>query len=76
MHFTEGKFANKSEAEIFKDLGDPVEIAKELNAVYAIKKVNENKNIKNIYKAILSIMGLLFKKYLNWNLTIAKEEFL
>ncbi|MEK4916073.1 HAAS signaling domain-containing protein [Bacillus sp. FSL E2-8887] len=58
IHFTEGKHANKSEEEISKELGNPVEIAKELNAIYSIKKVDEHKNIKNMLIALLSIMGL------------------
>lgn len=44
--------------EISKELGNPVEIAKELNAIYSIKKVDEHKNIKNMLTAMLSIMGL------------------
>ncbi|MFA2693854.1 HAAS signaling domain-containing protein [Bacillus mycoides] len=58
IHFTEGKHANKSEEEISNELGNPVEIAKELNAIYSIKKVDEHKNIKNMLIALLSIMGL------------------
>ncbi|MBE7129370.1 HAAS signaling domain-containing protein [Bacillus mycoides] len=58
IHFTEGKHANKSEEEISKELGNPVETAKELNAIYSIKKVDEHKNIKNMLTALLSIMGL------------------
>ncbi|MDZ5479599.1 HAAS signaling domain-containing protein [Bacillus thuringiensis] len=58
IHFTEGKHTNKSEEEISKELGNPVEIAKELNAIYSIKKVDEHKNIKNMLTAMLSIMGL------------------
>ncbi|WP_409351190.1 HAAS signaling domain-containing protein [Viridibacillus arvi] len=58
MHFAEGKHDNKSEEEISKELGNPVEIAKELNAVYSIKKVEENKSIRSMFTALLSIMGL------------------
>ena len=46
MHFAEGKNRNKSEEEISKELGNPEVIAKELNAVYAINKVEEKKSIK------------------------------
>ncbi|MBK3495222.1 DUF1700 domain-containing protein [Viridibacillus sp. YIM B01967] len=55
MHFAEKKHENKSEEEISKELGNPVEIAKELNAVYSIKKVEEN---KSKFTSHLSIMGL------------------
>lgn len=58
IHFTEGKSENKSEEEISKELGNPEEIAKELNAVYAINKIEENKNLRSILTALLTIMGL------------------
>lgn len=58
MHFDEGKHENKSEEDISKELGNPIEIAKELNAVYSIKKVEEQKSIKSMFTAVLSIMGL------------------
>ncbi|MFC3779099.1 HAAS signaling domain-containing protein [Bacillus chungangensis] len=58
MHFVDGGNENKSEEEISKELGKPEEIAKELNAVYAINKVEENKSIKSMSTALLTIMGL------------------
>ncbi|WP_244950982.1 HAAS domain-containing protein [Rummeliibacillus suwonensis] len=58
IHFTEGKRENKSEEEISKELGNPVDMAKKLNAAYAIKKVDENKSIRSMFIALLSIMGL------------------
>ncbi|MGV3240665.1 HAAS signaling domain-containing protein, partial [Streptococcus hyovaginalis] len=58
MHFTEGLSENKSEEEISKELGNPEEIAKELNAVYAINKVEEKKSIRSMLTAMMSIMGL------------------
>lgn len=64
MHFAEGKHENKSEEEISKELGNHVEIAKELNAVYSIKKVEENKSIRSMFTALLSIMGLGVMKFI------------
>lgn len=58
MHFVDGGNENKSEEEISKELGKPEEIAKELSAVYAINKVEEKKNIKSMFTAMLSMMGL------------------
>lgn len=63
-HFDEGKLEGKSEEEISKNLGDPEEIAKELNAVYAMKRVEENRNIKSLFKAMLSIMGLSIMNFI------------
>ncbi len=58
VHFVAGGNENKSEEEIAKELGNPEEIAKELNAVYAMNKVEENKSIKSMFTALVSIMGL------------------
>jgi len=58
MHFTEVLSENKIEDEISKELGNPEEIAKELNAVYAINKVEEKKSIRSMLTAMMSIMGL------------------
>ncbi|MBD8006878.1 HAAS signaling domain-containing protein [Bacillus norwichensis] len=58
MHFADGSNENKSEEEISKELGEPEKIAKELNAVYSIDKVEENKSIKEMFTALLSIMRL------------------
>lgn len=58
MHFTDGESENKSEEDISKELGNPEEIAKELNAVYAINKIEESKSVKSILTALMTIMGL------------------
>ncbi len=63
-HFNEGKLEEKSEEEISEKLGDPEEIAKELNAVYAMKRVEENRNMKSLLTAMLSIMGLSIMNYI------------
>ncbi|MFP7473374.1 DUF1700 domain-containing protein [Niallia taxi] len=58
MHFDEGRLEGKSEEEISEKLGEPEEIAKELNAVNAVNKVEENRSIKSLFTAMFSIMGL------------------
>ena len=58
LHYAEGANDQKSEHTISRNLGDPKEIAKELNAENALQKVEEQKNIKSISNAVLSIMGL------------------
>lgn len=57
-HFISGKNEGKSEENIAKQLGDPKMIAKELNATMVLDKVDENRNLKSICKAILAVMGL------------------
>ncbi|MED3961534.1 HAAS signaling domain-containing protein [Niallia taxi] len=63
-HFDEGKLEGKSEEEISEKLGSPEEIAKELNAVYAMKRVEENSTIKGLFTAMLSIMGLSIMNFI------------
>lgn len=58
MHFEEGRLEEKGEEEISEKLGEPEEIAKELNAVYAINMVEENRSVKSLLSAMFSIMGL------------------
>lgn len=57
-YFMIGVEEGKIESQIVEALGSPKQIAKELNAVYAIKKVEERKSISNIFTALFSIMGL------------------
>lgn len=59
-----GKRKIKSEEKIIKELGNPIEIAKELNAVYSIKKVEENKSIRSMFKALVSVMGLSLMNFI------------
>ncbi|MCM2676377.1 HAAS signaling domain-containing protein [Alkalicoccobacillus plakortidis] len=73
LHYAEGASDQKSEDTISRKLGDPKEIAKELNAENAIQKVEEQKNIKSISNAVLSIMGL---GVMNFMLVIASLFFI
>ncbi|MDG0061974.1 DUF1700 domain-containing protein [Priestia sp. P5] len=57
-HFISSEKDKKDEQEIINQLGKPIEVAKELNAIYAINRVEEDKNMRSILKAVLSIMGL------------------
>lgn len=62
-YFMIGEGEGKTESQIVAALGSPKQIAKELNAVYAIKKVEVKKSIRNILSALLSIMGLSVMNY-------------
>lgn len=57
-YFMSGVEEGKIESKIVEALGSPKQIAKELNAVYAINKVEEKKSIRNMFTALFSIMGL------------------
>lgn len=57
-YFINGYKNNKNDEEIIKELGDPVKIAKEINAVNSLYKVENKKSIKRIFSAAFSIMEL------------------
>lgn len=57
-YFTIGVEEGKTESQIVEALGSPKQLAKELNAVNAIYMAEENKSIKSMYMALISIMGL------------------
>lgn len=57
-YFINGYKNNKNDEEIIKELGDPVKIAKEINAVNSLHKVENKKSVKSIFSAAFSIMEL------------------
>jgi uncharacterized membrane protein len=57
-YFINGYKNNKNDEEIIKELGDPVKIAKEINAVNSLYKVENKKSVKSIFSAAFSIMEL------------------
>ena len=63
-HFHFDLKAGLPEQETSSRLGDPKDIAKELNAVYALDKADERRTLKNIVHAALSIMGLSMANFL------------
>jgi len=58
IHFADGSNENKSEEEISAELGNPVEIAKETNAVFAMNKAEENRSMKSMFTVLVSVLGL------------------
>ncbi|TSB47465.1 HAAS signaling domain-containing protein [Alkalicoccobacillus porphyridii] len=64
LHYVEGASEQESEENISRNLGDPKDIAKELNADYAMQKVEDKKSFKNISNAVLSIMGLSIMNFM------------
>ena len=57
-HFYSGKEDGKSEAEISEELGNPKEIAKELNASMAMNKAEKTNKLGDLTKAVIAVMGL------------------
>ncbi|MGG2016119.1 HAAS signaling domain-containing protein [Bacillus sp. S10(2024)] len=63
-HFISGKQDGKSEEEISKGLGNPKTIAKELHVIYAINNADNKRSLKNMIKAIFSVMSLSFLNFI------------
>lgn len=57
-HFYSGMEEGKTEDQISKELGDPQQLSKELNANAAIEKAEQSNNIGDVSHAVLSVMGL------------------
>ncbi len=57
-HITIGMENGRNEEELIGSLGDPREIAKQINANYSIKKAETNTSAGNIFRALYAIAGL------------------
>ena len=59
-HITIGMENGRNEEELIKSLGDPKEIAKQINANYHIKNAETKTSASNIFRAIYASAGLGF----------------
>ncbi|HWQ96320.1 MAG TPA: DUF1700 domain-containing protein [Candidatus Methylomirabilis sp.] len=59
-HISIGLKNGREEAEIIRSLGDPADIAKQINADYLIKKAENKKSTANIFRAIYASAGMGF----------------
>jgi uncharacterized membrane protein len=57
-HFRIGKADGRSEEELFRSLGSPEDIARELRATHLVKKAEDVRSCKNIFHAVLATIGL------------------
>jgi len=57
-HITIGIEEGREEGELIKSLGDPNEIAKQINADYHIKKAETTTSASNILRAVYASIGL------------------
>jgi uncharacterized membrane protein len=57
-HFTDGKDAGRTEAEVAAALGDPTRLAKELRAEAGLKRWEEERNPSAAAGAIFAVLGL------------------
>lgn len=59
-HITIGMENGRNEDELIKSLGDPKEIAKQMNANYLIKNAETKTSASNIFRALYATAGLGF----------------
>ena len=57
-HITIGIEEGREEGELIKSLGDPNELAKQINADYHIKKAETTTSASNILRAVYASIGL------------------
>lgn len=59
-HFDIGQSQGRSEKELVASLGDPNQIAKQLNANFTITQAEKTRSVTNITRAVLATTGLGF----------------
>ncbi|MCK9631670.1 MAG: DUF1700 domain-containing protein [Methanoregula sp.] len=57
-HFRIGKADGRSEEELFRSLGSPEDVAREIRATHLVKQAEDVKSCKNIFHAVLATLGL------------------
>jgi uncharacterized membrane protein len=57
-HFSIGRSKGRSEEELYKALGSPDEVAKEIRATYLVKKAEQTRSPHNIWRAATATSGL------------------
>ncbi|MDD4137648.1 MAG: DUF1700 domain-containing protein [Methanoregula sp.] len=57
-HFRIGKADGRSEEQLFRSLGSPEDVAREIRATHFVKKAEDNRSCKNIFHAVLATLGL------------------
>ena len=57
-HFRIGKTEGRSEEDLFRSLGSPEDIAREIRATHLVKKAEDVRSCRNILHAVLATLGL------------------
>lgn len=57
-HFRVGKESGRTDEELYKALGSPEDIARELKALHLVKKAENVRSCNNILHAVLATLGL------------------
>lgn len=57
-HFRIGKAKGRSEDELFRSLGAPEDVAREIKATHLVKKAEHTHSCGNIFHAVMATLGL------------------
>jgi uncharacterized membrane protein len=57
-HFSIGKANGRTEEELFRSLGLPEDVAREIRAMHLVKKAEEARSPENIWHAVMATLGL------------------
>jgi len=59
-HFTIGKANGRTDEELWKSLGSPEDLAREIRVMHLVKKAEDNRSCWNIFHAAIATLGLGF----------------
>jgi uncharacterized membrane protein len=57
-HFRMGKANGRSDEELWRSLGSPEDVAREIRAVHLVKKAEDVRSCSNIFHAVIATLGL------------------
>ncbi|NMB79521.1 MAG: DUF1700 domain-containing protein [Methanomicrobiales archaeon] len=57
-HFQVGRANGRSDEELWRSLGSPEDVAREIKAMHLVKKAESVKSCSNIFHAVLATLGL------------------
>jgi uncharacterized membrane protein len=57
-HFSIGKANGRTDGELWKSLGSPEDVAREIRVMHLVKKAEDNRSCKNIVHAVVATLGL------------------
>jgi uncharacterized membrane protein len=57
-HFSIGKANGRTDEELWRSLGSPEDIAREIRVMHLVKKAEDDRSCKNIFHAVIATLGL------------------
>lgn len=57
-HFSIGKTNGRTDEELWRALGSPEDVARELRVMHLVKKAEDNRSCRNIFHAVVATLGL------------------